>query len=189
MTVFICNRRPDFVTSQKGLGIWVPVIIVLRVFLHPCLFDFVTFSYFAQTCVLADSHRAAPGSIAMMKIDCEVMNTQLLHIKQVNLNPYSSIDPNVILQFCYENICFIVNKQWNIEYGRDTVPNLRIRPSVWEWNMRENVVRGFQVIMKNLKARSKRSDRNQGLCSIRKVHFLMLAFRPRYKTSFIILFK
>lgn len=36
----------------------------------------------ALTMALNDSHRAAPGSIAMMKIDCEVMNTQLVHIKQ-----------------------------------------------------------------------------------------------------------
>jgi len=31
---------------------------------------------------LNESHRGPPGSIAMMKIDCEVMNTQLLHVNQ-----------------------------------------------------------------------------------------------------------
>jgi hypothetical protein len=28
------------------------------------------------------SRRPIPGSIAMMQIDCEVINTQLLHVKQ-----------------------------------------------------------------------------------------------------------
>jgi len=31
---------------------------------------------------LNESHRGPPGSIAMMKIDCEVMNTQLLHVQE-----------------------------------------------------------------------------------------------------------
>merc|ERR1712038_813897 len=31
---------------------------------------------------LNESRRAIPGSIAMMKIDCEVINTQLMHVKQ-----------------------------------------------------------------------------------------------------------